>query len=339
MLLSIIIPIFKVEDYIYSCFDSIYSQSLDESIFEVIAVNDGTTDNSMSIVDNFAVKHGNLKVVNQPNSGVSVARNNGMKHAKGKFVIFVDPDDFLFDGALSRLCDILVSSDNDMIIMRSLKKEKEVFPWLTYFKGGEVTDGINMYLKGYSRGSVWGVAYQKKFIEKYAILFPVGIRNGEDSAFFGVCQLNAQSILLYDLIFYSVFERPGSATTSLSINAIDLFSRTAQNIYTLIKQNEGNYSNAQLSLLSNMLYRCISQWVYSTVSVKDASLNYLIETLNIKQYLPIMLNYTQGYSFSSKMALILQNKSFALYYGIIKIKSILKGASLYKTMVNMGVQK
>lgn len=95
MLISIIIPIYKVEKYIRGTLDSIYNQECDENTFEVICVNDGTPDGSMDIVKDFQLTHNNLQVINQENQGLSCARNAGLKVAKGDYIWFVDSDDKL----------------------------------------------------------------------------------------------------------------------------------------------------------------------------------------------------------------------------------------------------
>ena len=95
MILSIIIPIYNVEQFIAQCIESIYSQHFPLERFEVIAVNDGTPDHSMDIVKRFAAKYSNLQIINQENKGLSVARNTGMQYAKGDYVWFIDSDDWL----------------------------------------------------------------------------------------------------------------------------------------------------------------------------------------------------------------------------------------------------
>ena len=93
MYLSIIVPIYNVEQYIVSCFESLFRQSLDTALYEVIAVTDGTPDNSMILVEQYAEKYSNIRIVNKENGGVSSARNEGIKQAVGDFILFVDPDD------------------------------------------------------------------------------------------------------------------------------------------------------------------------------------------------------------------------------------------------------
>ena len=93
MKISIIIPIFNVENYIFRCLDSIYSQGVDESCFEVIAVNDGSTDKSSDIVRKFQKEHSNILLFEKNNEGVSVARNLAVEKSSGDYLAFIDPDD------------------------------------------------------------------------------------------------------------------------------------------------------------------------------------------------------------------------------------------------------
>ena len=114
MLLSIIIPIYKVEKYIDKCLNSIFSQNVSPEDFEVICVNDGTPDNSMQIVNRYAEKYTNLYIINQQNQGLSVARNSGMAIAKGDYLWFVDSDDFVTDNSLVLIKAIIKRNHNDI---------------------------------------------------------------------------------------------------------------------------------------------------------------------------------------------------------------------------------
>ena len=96
MKFSIIIPIYNVEEFIKECLDSVMSQTFKD--YEVIAVNDGTKDNSMDIVKKYKVK-----IINQENGGLSSARNTGVKHAKGEYIIFLDSDDTIERDLLKKL--------------------------------------------------------------------------------------------------------------------------------------------------------------------------------------------------------------------------------------------
>lgn len=101
ILLSLIVPIYNMETYLERCLDTILRQGLDEEEYEVILVNDGSTDNSKYICERYVANHHNFRLIDQPNSGVAVARNTGIDAASGKFIGFVDSDDYLLDGGLN----------------------------------------------------------------------------------------------------------------------------------------------------------------------------------------------------------------------------------------------
>ena len=91
-LLSVIVPIYNVEKYLKQCIESVIKQQLDS--YELILVDDGSTDSSKSICDNYSEKNANIKVFHKKNEGASSARNYGLKKASGKYVLFLDSDDW-----------------------------------------------------------------------------------------------------------------------------------------------------------------------------------------------------------------------------------------------------
>lgn len=93
MKLSIIVPVFNVEDYIRLCIESILRQGLDDDSYEIIIINDGTPDNSIEIIADIIEAHQNIRVINQENQGLSTARNNGITAAKGEYILMPAPDD------------------------------------------------------------------------------------------------------------------------------------------------------------------------------------------------------------------------------------------------------
>lgn len=117
IILSIIVPVYNVEKYIRKTMESIFDSSYPNNEVEVIVVNDGTKDNSMSIVNDFAIKFDNLKVINQENKGLSEARNTGLKIAQGKYVWFVDSDDWIERGFVSKILPLLKDCDENVYMM------------------------------------------------------------------------------------------------------------------------------------------------------------------------------------------------------------------------------
>lgn len=124
---SVIVPVYNVEEYLEECLNSIVNQSFKN--LEIIVVNDGSTDNSYNIIRNFSEKYKNIKVINQENSGLSEARNSGIKVATGKYIMFVDSDDFLnldmiekmYDKAEENKCSLIIC---DLMLYWSKYKQK-----------------------------------------------------------------------------------------------------------------------------------------------------------------------------------------------------------------------
>ena len=115
MLLSIIIPLYNCGESIEQCILSVYKQNLDERDFEVIVVNDGSTDGSEKRVQKIAELHNNITLINQKNQGPSAARNIGIRVAKGKYLQFLDADDYLVEGYIDRLLKTALDDDPDII--------------------------------------------------------------------------------------------------------------------------------------------------------------------------------------------------------------------------------
>ena len=114
-LISVIIPVFNDEKYIGKCLDSVVNQTFRN--YEVIVVNDGSSDNSAEICEKYQKIYPNLKLLKQKNSGSSVARNNGIKSSSGKYLLFLDSDDFLIgNSALEKFADSLTKTSCDVLI-------------------------------------------------------------------------------------------------------------------------------------------------------------------------------------------------------------------------------
>ena len=91
--ISAILPVYNVEQYIKDSLDSIINQTMDD--IEIICVNDGSLDNSLQVLEEYAQKDARIKIISQENQGQGIARNNGLKIANGEYITFIDPDDWL----------------------------------------------------------------------------------------------------------------------------------------------------------------------------------------------------------------------------------------------------
>src|SRR5690554_5853314 len=121
--LSIIIPIYNIEDYLPTCINSILNQEFDD--YELLLINDGSTDNSGKICDQYALKDNKIRVYHQKNAGVSAARNLGLEKATGEWICFVDGDDELYPNSLFAIMEKADKSKSEMIIARSFIYESD----------------------------------------------------------------------------------------------------------------------------------------------------------------------------------------------------------------------
>lgn len=177
MLLSIIIPIYNVEAFLHQCIESCICQNLPENLYEIITVNDGSSDNSFDIIKEYEKKVNNIIVINKKNGGLSSARNAGLRTAKGKYVWFVDSDDWIKDFILH---DIVkqTEQDPDLIVLNTIiydhKKETKVprpFSQKSSYCGVEIYNGSWFY--PYS--GVQFYIFKKAFLLSRNIFFKEGI--------------------------------------------------------------------------------------------------------------------------------------------------------------------
>lgn len=154
---SVILPIYNVEKYLDDCLKSLLNQTLDE--FEVIAINDGSKDNSYEILKGYKDKFKNITIINQENSGLSKSRNVGVLNASGEYVIFLDSDDMLEPKCLELLYNLAKENDLDLVTFDSLN-----FDELTGKENYKKTCRKNIYKKNVMSVDEYLIGSQKKCI-------------------------------------------------------------------------------------------------------------------------------------------------------------------------------
>ena len=206
--LSIIVPVYNVEPYIRPCIESIFNQGLNENDYEVIIVNDGSTDKSMEMITDIISQHNNIIIINQENQGLSMARNNGIEKASGEYIQFVDSDDLLIDNSLPYLLNQALASKADLVIADFIKKsDNEIITAIpsSLQKDGKIQEktGKDLILHplywGYS--CVWRTLYRKDFLDKHNIRFIPNIYY-EDVPFTRLCFVKAQHCLRVNWLLY-----------------------------------------------------------------------------------------------------------------------------------------
>ena len=228
MKLSIIIPVCNVEKYIGPCLESIYRQGLSDGDFEVIVVNDGSTDNSMKVVEDIRLHHHNIQIIHQDHAGPSVCRNEGMEMAKGEYVLFVDSDDLLMDNGLTVLLKKALDTSADMVVADFMRLNDDE---ITSVYDSQVTDsqvvdktGLDYYVEEYDPGVgsfIWRILYKRTFLNENHIRLEPGVYY-EDIPFLQECYLKAQRVIGVHLLYYIYRIRQRSCTYSFTMkNAMD----------------------------------------------------------------------------------------------------------------------
>ena len=219
--LSIIVPVYNVEKYIHACMESIFRQGMDDKVFEVIIVNDGTQDRSMEVIQDIISQHDNITVINQENLSLSVARNNGIAVAKGEYILMPDSDDLLIDNSLSILLEKALESKADLVVADFLEMTDEEIKRLDnvaqkYLKVKEKT-GEQMFLEDLNPRQcyVWRTLYRRAFIQENNLTFIPGVRY-QDVPFTHECYLRAKKCLRVSRLL-NVY-RKGHASATYSFN-------------------------------------------------------------------------------------------------------------------------
>lgn len=220
--LSIIVPVYNVENYIRPCIESIFKQGLDDADFEVIIVNDGSTDRSMEMIADIIQQHNNINVINQENQGLSVARNNGIAAAKGEFILMPDSDDLLIENSVPPLLSTALSQKADLIVadfMNMTDEEIEQFKSLDQQtmifkeKSGEqlFLEDLNPY-----QCYVWRTLFRREFLLENHLTFVPGIYI-QDVPFTHECYLKAKKCIRASWLL-NIYRRGRNESATFSFN-------------------------------------------------------------------------------------------------------------------------
>lgn len=241
MLISYIIPMFNGGAYIGRCIESILNQGFTPPNYEIIVINDGSTDNGPEIVNRYAQAHDNIKLINQENQGVGAARNRGIAEAKGEYIHFIDADDALIEGGSALLFETAFGKGYrpDLIVFNLhyivKRNENDSLPPLTsniYFEG-TLSDFIRQC----------GIKpYCTSFFFKTQIIKDLKFNNfkiGEDLCFMlDVYDKVNSTTIAFDTKLYMYFCHDSSAVHSVSKSAVKELAENYICLYTAVCQGK-----------------------------------------------------------------------------------------------------
>lgn len=219
--ISIIIPAYNSEDCIKRCLDSLISQSTVGA--EIIIVNDGSVDNTESICSEYVKNHDNIHLISIPNSGVSVARNTGLEKAKGKYIAFVDADDYVANDYIDTL---LLTAER----MQSIQSELAIFSYFTCAQTVKINH-VNGEIGEFSAlcrdlccqryNAPWNKLFCAEIIKNHSLCFPRGMKSSEDGIFLMDYIRFVHRALPVDKAVYYYVKNSGGAVSNTRLGYID----------------------------------------------------------------------------------------------------------------------
>ena len=320
MLLSIIVPVYNVEKYLHKCVDSLLAQDLSPEEYEIVLVDDGSTDHSGTICDEYGLDHSNVRVIHQQNGGLSAARNTGIEVAQGKYVQFVDSDDYLEPNVLKSLIDKMEQDNLDVLRFnyRNVNEQYEVFepnkeskPFVDF--RDEICDGLTFLTE-----RLGFACYACQFVLKYEltrIRFTRGIYM-EDTDWIPRLLLQTKRVTSVDTMVYNYMMRSGSITQSVDKKKK---RKVLEDVLSLV-----DTMKTQMQDVSDQRWfeGMIAQIVVSAIC--NVSINFYEERKNFIEIIKAKKVFPLSYYHSSKTAkrkIKIANISPILLFWMIRIKN------------------
>lgn len=316
--LSLIIPVYNVEQYIARCLDSCLSQDIPAEEYEIIVVNDGSPDSSMAIVDNFCQKHKNIRIINRENGGLSAARNTGLEYAEGEYVWFIDSDDRISADCIRDLLNCAETNNLDVLCLGLNLEYKdgriEKFP----IKCDEIMhiyDGKDFIVKVGMPPAAWAAIYRRELLLRNGLKFYEGILH-EDHEFTPRAYCLAGRIAYYDAQIYYYNQRDGGIMkSSNNLRRCSDLLTVADSLYAFTTEKLSKDSDTYRAMMQKV-YFCITQSL--TFYSKEA---FPLSVYRDRPYFPMNPQYCSS---RLRLKIMLANISLRLYILINLINRCLK---------------
>lgn len=306
--LSIIIPVYNTEKWVGRCLESCLQQDIAHEEYEIIVVNDGTPDGAMAVVRGYALKYGNIRIVEQENGGLSSARNAGMAAAEGEYVWFVDSDDYIERDCLSAL---LVKAEREELDVLCFKPyllfedgKREVFE-IPFEEDGKRYEGTAFIVKVGMPPAAWCAIYRRGFLSANGLRYMEGIYH-EDQEYTPRAYCLAKRISYVDRCVYDYYQREGSIMKSVNPRKAKDLLKVADSLYAFVGENIERDSVAY-DVMINKVSFAFAQSLRNCGDVSSEELDRYRE----KAYYPLSIN--DGLSTKEKMKYRLINISLGLY--------------------------
>lgn len=273
--ITIIIPVYNAEKYLETLLQSIIKQTKDFKTMEIIMVDDSSSDASMEIMKKYQQKYENFQIIHlDKNSEIAgKARNEGIKVARGKYIMFADADDFFCLNACEIMYNEIESKKADFVIGNYINAEEDGTLWSKPIFNTEKYTNFKLSITDYTKsffvlnGAVWNKIFRKEFIEKNKIRFLEGVP-AEDAYFVTSCFMESKNVYYIKDIIYCYRQRNNNDTSvsfSGSKNYFDKINKAYRKIYENFKKHGQIkfYRYTYAKNMSYMLYKFIDSKVLS----------------------------------------------------------------------------
>lgn len=292
MKLSIIIPLYNSGHFLPTCLDSLFKQDLKESDYEILIINDGSTDNSLDIALAYANKHSNVKIHSKVNGGVGSARNVGISMAKAEYIYFIDPDDYLASNVLGTLLQTADENDLDILTFKSRQtKDSGLYhttPDLSNMALHGIVNGIDYIASKRFQNEVWWYFIKLSFLKDTEVRF-IEDRWMEDAILTTQLFINAKRMSHLPLDAHRHLIVEGSAMTSKEpihyLNVIDDNRNAALVFESMIDDLEEKVVSAKCikrlrTRQQSFVFFMMVRMLRSTIKLKDvkATMSQLSQT-------------------------------------------------------------
>lgn len=292
MKLSVIIPVYNVEKYIKKCISSVVNNNLQINEYEIIVIDDESTDNSVSVVQSMMKIHPQIKLISQKNKGLGGARNTGVLNSSGEYVLFLDADDYLKENALKNVITFASEDKLDILEFGAIgvtEKGDEVYK---YSKAAKViSDGYEYLTKIQYMNSACNKLYATQFLKSSQLKFVERIFI-EDFEFNTKAFYYAKRVKAVEDILGCFVQSPNSITRNLSVEKNSKMVHDIEFVIDLtikFEQEKSNISSKVNNVLKERIAFLIISLLYNLIklSIHKKESKLIIERLKLKKLYPV----------------------------------------------------
>ena len=341
--ISIIVPIYNGAKYINKCIEMIINQTYKD--FELIIVDDGSTDNSLAMCNEYAKKDSRIKLISKKNGGTWAARNSGIDESIGKYIIFFDCDDWYQDNLLQEMytdieinnVDLVISGQTNVIVDKNGKtiRKNTVLPNKYFFKSkDEILSNYILLRKEEIGDTLWNKIYKSEIIKKYNLKFE-NYKRGEDTIFNASYYEHIDKCIVISKAFYSYrIENANPVWLKYCENYLHIVSLENETIINKLKE-WGKYDKKAIEYQATHFTYRIIEYFYRLVYPKNGldfknKQKKVLNLLTNEQVIKNLNNSNVIGKFSRLVVKFMKSKNVVLILFLVKIKLIQNNIKDYK---------